>query len=68
MQQLWILFVGVQFLWICIQNELKITLLCIEADMPYLDDEEIIARTNFPESWFWTNMVLPSCPGNDPNW
>ncbi|XP_058496249.1 complement C3-like isoform X3 [Solea solea] len=27
----------------------------------YMDSNEIVSRTQFPESWLWTDIVLPSC-------
>ncbi|XP_058496236.1 complement C3-like isoform X2 [Solea solea] len=34
-------------------------------DDSYMDSNEIVSRTNFPESWLWTDINLPSC--NTPN-
>ncbi|XP_061130030.1 complement C3-like isoform X2 [Syngnathus typhle] len=31
-------------------------------DHVYLDNIEIVTRTNFPESWLWTEVKLPACP------
>ncbi|XP_058496230.1 complement C3-like isoform X2 [Solea solea] len=31
----------------------------------YMDSNEIVSRTRFPESWLWTDIILPSC--NTPN-
>ncbi|XP_033950163.1 complement C3-like isoform X2 [Pseudochaenichthys georgianus] len=30
------------------------------------DDSYIITRTKFPESWLWSVMILPTCPGRNP--
>ncbi|XP_061844093.2 complement C3-like [Nerophis lumbriciformis] len=32
----------------------------------YLDNIEIITRTEFPESWLWTTIKLPTCPNQTP--
>ncbi|KAM9363158.1 complement C3-like [Symphorus nematophorus] len=31
-------------------------------DDQYMDSDEIISRTSFPESWLWSDIKLPSCP------
>nr|XP_043871939.1 complement C3-like [Solea senegalensis] len=36
-------------------------------DDSYMDSNEIVSRTQFPESWLWTDIVLPSCPQHTPN-
>lgn len=33
-----------------------------------MDSNEIVTRTNFPESWLWSDIKLPPCPRNTPNW
>ncbi|XP_035515480.1 complement C3-like [Morone saxatilis] len=38
-----------------------------EDDNSYMDSNEIVSRTNFPESWLWTDIKLPSCPRQTPN-
>ena len=38
-----------------------------EANGNYMDRNEINSRTNFPESWFWTDIPL-TCPLNDRDW
>ncbi|XP_028449045.1 complement C3 [Perca flavescens] len=38
-----------------------------EEDDSYLDSNEIVSRTKFPESWLWTDMKLPPCPEIKPN-
>nr|XP_043883850.1 complement C3-like [Solea senegalensis] len=30
-------------------------------DDSYVDSNEIVSRTQFPESWLWTDIILPSC-------
>uniref|UniRef100_UPI0037E923C7 complement C3-like n=1 Tax=Semicossyphus pulcher TaxID=241346 RepID=UPI0037E923C7 len=30
-------------------------------DAGYMDSDEIINRRRFPESWLWTDVILPSC-------
>ncbi|KAK1879949.1 Complement C3 [Dissostichus eleginoides] len=32
----------------------------------YIDSNEIISRTKFPESWLWSDIRLPACPGRNP--
>ncbi|XP_061736553.1 complement C3-like [Nerophis ophidion] len=32
----------------------------------YVDNIEIITRTEFPESWLWTTVKLPTCPNQTP--
>ncbi|KAM4751408.1 complement C3-like [Anableps anableps] len=38
-----------------------------ESDDSYLDSNEILSRTMFPESWLWTHIVLPDCPKEAPS-
>ncbi|XP_051240232.1 complement C3-like [Dicentrarchus labrax] len=38
-----------------------------EDDNSYMDSDEIVSRTNFPESWLWTDIKLPACPRQTPN-
>ncbi|XP_041838070.1 complement C3-like [Melanotaenia boesemani] len=38
-----------------------------EADDAYMDSDEIVSRTNFPESWHWTDIILGPCPENEKN-
>uniref|UniRef100_A0A8C7X9G7 Anaphylatoxin-like domain-containing protein n=1 Tax=Oryzias sinensis TaxID=183150 RepID=A0A8C7X9G7_9TELE len=38
-----------------------------ETDDSYMDSNEIVTRSNFPESWLWTDIILPQCPQNIPN-
>uniref|UniRef100_A0A8C9X3R3 Complement C3-like n=1 Tax=Sander lucioperca TaxID=283035 RepID=A0A8C9X3R3_SANLU len=38
-----------------------------EEDDSYMDSNEIVSRTKFPESWLWTDMKLPPCPQKNPN-
>ncbi|XP_077574394.1 complement C3-like [Stigmatopora nigra] len=33
----------------------------------YMDNIEIVTRTNFPESWLWSDIKLPSCPQHNKN-
>ncbi|CAG06096.1 unnamed protein product, partial [Tetraodon nigroviridis] len=33
-----------------------------ETDNSYMDTDEITSRTQFPESWLWSEITLPSCP------
>ncbi|KAF3687374.1 Complement C3 Complement C3 beta chain Complement C3 alpha chain [Channa argus] len=33
-----------------------------EDDNSYMDSNEIVSRTKFPESWLWTDLTLPPCP------
>ncbi|XP_041838072.1 complement C3-like [Melanotaenia boesemani] len=37
-----------------------------ESDDSYMDSNEIVTRTNFPESWLWTAINLPACPAETP--
>ncbi|TNN29899.1 Complement C3 [Liparis tanakae] len=30
-------------------------------DEDYMDSDEIVSRTKFPESWLWTDFILPNC-------
>ncbi|XP_013889861.1 complement C3 [Austrofundulus limnaeus] len=32
-----------------------------EDDDSYMDSNEIVSRTNFPESWLWSDIILPAC-------
>uniref|UniRef100_A0A3Q3BHM5 Complement C3-like n=1 Tax=Kryptolebias marmoratus TaxID=37003 RepID=A0A3Q3BHM5_KRYMA len=32
-----------------------------EEDDSYTDSNEIVSRTNFPESWLWSDIILPPC-------
>ncbi|KAM6938799.1 complement C3-like [Lycodopsis pacificus] len=36
-------------------------------DNSYMDSNEIISRTKFPESWLWLDIKLPACPRQTPN-
>nr|XP_014265945.2 complement C3 [Maylandia zebra] len=36
-------------------------------DNSFMDSNEIVTRTNFPESWLWSDIKLPPCPRNTPN-
>ncbi|TDH11186.1 hypothetical protein EPR50_G00058200 [Perca flavescens] len=38
-----------------------------EEDDSYMDSNEIVSRTNFPESWLWLDVTLPACPRHTPN-
>ncbi|XP_036067521.1 complement C3 isoform X3 [Oryzias melastigma] len=38
-----------------------------ESDDSYMDSNEIVTRSNFPESWLWNDIILPGCPKNTPN-
>nr|XP_046263009.1 complement C3-like [Scatophagus argus] len=33
-----------------------------EEDDSYMDSNEIVSRTKFPESWLWSDIKLPPCP------
>ncbi|XP_041838069.1 complement C3-like [Melanotaenia boesemani] len=37
-----------------------------EDDNSYMDSNEIVSRTKFPESWLWTDLNLPVCPQSTP--
>ena len=39
-----------------------------EDDNSYMDSSEITSRTQFPESWLWSDIKLPVCPRQTPNW
>ncbi|XP_038127738.1 complement C3-like [Cyprinodon tularosa] len=36
-----------------------------ESDDSYMDSNEIVSRTKFPESWLWTDIQLPACPAGN---
>lgn len=38
-----------------------------EEDNSYMDSNEIVSRTNFPESWLWSDIPLPNCPKHTPD-
>ncbi|KAM8771716.1 complement C3-like isoform 2-T3 [Acanthopagrus schlegelii] len=38
-----------------------------QEDNSYMDSNEIVSRTNFPESWLWSDIKLPACPRQTPN-
>ncbi|TDH11170.1 hypothetical protein EPR50_G00057920 [Perca flavescens] len=38
-----------------------------EEDDSYMDSNEIVSRTKFPESWLWSDVNLPACPQHTPN-
>ncbi|MEQ2292168.1 hypothetical protein AMECASPLE_020319 [Ameca splendens] len=38
-----------------------------ESDDSYMDSNEIVSRTKFPESWLWTDIQLPYCTAQSPN-
>uniref|UniRef100_A0A667XK00 Complement component c3a, duplicate 5 n=1 Tax=Myripristis murdjan TaxID=586833 RepID=A0A667XK00_9TELE len=33
-----------------------------EDDRSYWDSSEIVSRTKFPDSWMWSDVILPNCP------
>nr|XP_033479030.1 complement C3-like [Epinephelus lanceolatus] len=37
-----------------------------EEDDSYMDSNEIVSRTKFPESWLWSDITLPPCPDSKP--
>ncbi|XP_034543955.1 complement C3-like [Notolabrus celidotus] len=37
-----------------------------EEDDAYEDTSEIVSRSKFPESWLWKDVILPSCPQQNP--
>ncbi|KAM7418856.1 hypothetical protein PAMA_016130 [Pampus argenteus] len=39
-----------------------------EDDNSYMDSNEIVSRTKFPESWLWLDIKLPACPPQTPMW
>ncbi|XP_067438953.1 complement C3-like [Thunnus thynnus] len=38
-----------------------------EEDDSYMDSNEIVTRTNFPESWLFIEIDLPACPSHTPD-
>ncbi|KAM3622581.1 uncharacterized protein V6R79_000678 [Siganus canaliculatus] len=38
-----------------------------EEDDSYMDSNEIVSRTQFPDSWLWMEVKLPLCPERKPN-
>ncbi|XP_044045872.1 complement C3-like isoform X2 [Siniperca chuatsi] len=38
-----------------------------EDDNSYMDSNEIVSRTKFPESWLWSDIKLPPCSRQNPN-
>ncbi|XP_062296918.1 complement C3-like [Scomber scombrus] len=38
-----------------------------EEDDSYLDSNDIVSRTKFPESWNWLDIKLPACHQRNPN-
>uniref|UniRef100_A0A665VZJ5 Complement C3-like n=1 Tax=Echeneis naucrates TaxID=173247 RepID=A0A665VZJ5_ECHNA len=43
-------------------NEEELQLARSEADdNSYMDSNDIVSRTNFPESWLWSDIKLPAC-------
>ncbi|KAL2086308.1 hypothetical protein ACEWY4_017367 [Coilia grayii] len=38
-----------------------------EDDDMYLSSDEIVSRTQFPESWLWEDLTLPQCPQESPH-
>lgn len=49
-------------------NKLLDDILGEEDDNSYMDSDEITSRTQFPESWLWSDIKLPACPLKTPNW
>ncbi|XP_008315469.1 complement C3-like [Cynoglossus semilaevis] len=43
------------------------TSLSEEEDNSYMDSNEIVSRTSFPESWLWSDITLPTCPRHTPD-
>ncbi|XP_014873774.1 complement C3-like [Poecilia latipinna] len=51
------------------RDERKVEILHLarsETDDYKVSNDEIVSRSNFPESWFWKDISL-RCPANDPN-
>ncbi|XP_058495809.1 complement C3-like isoform X2 [Solea solea] len=49
------------------EDQLQVARSEVEDDS-YMDSNEIVSRTQFPESWlWWTDIDLPSCPQHTPN-
>uniref|UniRef100_A0A671YFA6 NTR domain-containing protein n=1 Tax=Sparus aurata TaxID=8175 RepID=A0A671YFA6_SPAAU len=40
---------------------------CEEDDDSYADSGDVTSRTQFPESWLWSDIRLPACPQQTPN-
>uniref|UniRef100_A0A3P9AB26 Anaphylatoxin-like domain-containing protein n=1 Tax=Esox lucius TaxID=8010 RepID=A0A3P9AB26_ESOLU len=38
-----------------------------EDDGEYMNTEDIVSRSQFPESWMWEDFIIPECPANDKN-
>ncbi|XP_028435544.1 complement C3 [Perca flavescens] len=38
-----------------------------EEDDSYMDSNDIVSRTKFPESWLWSDVNLPACHRQTPN-
>uniref|UniRef100_UPI0009B4E9BC complement C3-like n=1 Tax=Monopterus albus TaxID=43700 RepID=UPI0009B4E9BC len=38
-----------------------------EDDNSFMDSNEIVSRTQFPESWLWQDIKLPACSPHQPN-
>ncbi|KAF1388634.1 hypothetical protein PFLUV_G00092330 [Perca fluviatilis] len=34
----------------------------------YIDSDNIVSRTKFPESWLWSDVILPACHRQTPDW
>uniref|UniRef100_A0A3Q2QK09 Complement C3 n=1 Tax=Fundulus heteroclitus TaxID=8078 RepID=A0A3Q2QK09_FUNHE len=52
------------------RDDMKVEVLHLarsEIDDGYTDRNDIMTRTNFPESWLWNDIQLSGCPTNDPN-
>ncbi|XP_036067509.1 complement C3 isoform X2 [Oryzias melastigma] len=49
------------------QKEESLHLARSETDESYMDSNDIVTRSNFPESWLWNDIILPECPKNTPN-
>uniref|UniRef100_A0A3B3Y6Y5 Anaphylatoxin-like domain-containing protein n=1 Tax=Poecilia mexicana TaxID=48701 RepID=A0A3B3Y6Y5_9TELE len=48
------------------ERKVEILHLARETDDYKVSNDEIVSRSNFPESWFWKDISL-RCPANDPN-
>ncbi|XP_056225994.1 complement C3-like [Seriola aureovittata] len=49
------------------KNEEDLQLARSEDDDSYMDSNDIVSRTKFPESWLWSDIKLPACPPQTPN-
>lgn len=56
------------FFQFCCLRGIKCNYFYPTRDDSYMDINDLVSRTKFPESWLWSDVKLPACPPDKPNW